>query len=426
MQETYLTNQTNQTQPKADYGSKKKTKPTSVEMFFIESRAKKQTNNNFDFQDGLPEKLEFQNNAASSSYSAADVDAYFIMQESGRWPKKVDGILGLAFERLNCNPVCYEPAWMKIFPSKTFTMCLGDENGLLSFPTLEDEATLASVANVVNPLATTATTSKLKHQLKVPVLGSPRTYYVVPSMGLAVVKDLSHLRSDNHPDNEINGDFLLIAKSPSVMKNHSQSKTNNNMGEAIVDSGTTLIIMPDAMWDRLVSYMQYNYCHLPGVCGSPSIFDAMDANSGQVPCLRGSPHEVFPTLAFMMGEGALLVPPSLYFIRYKEDVYCLAMQRGGMEMLVLGDALLRGFSVTYSPDAVHFSSHREEGCGKVDGLFDKDDLVVPQVKGRVHYAYVPDHGDRKFASLMIFFFVILSFYTLYKICYRRRRDYVML
>ena len=269
---------------------------------------------------------------------SSDVTVYVIQREIGMWPKKVDGILGMAFPRLNCNPTCFPPAWQSLAPegSTAFKFCIGDKGGKLSF------------------LGRSSKNESKPRSIKLPILGNPKMYYTVASRGLGI----------HEPRDDSKNRFSLFT-SPDA---------GNEIGPhsvAIMDTGTTLLIIPQSSWRLFVRYMQTRYCHLPGVCESPSLFDRPGIN--QAICLTESPYETFPTLGLALGDGVVKLPPSLYFIRYEQNIYCLGIQGG--PALVVGDALLRGFSTIYEPDSVTITSHRDADCGEVSGLVG-DDLVI--------------------------------------------------
>ena len=315
------------------------------------------------------------------------VDVYVIQKEIGSWPKKVDGILGMAFERLNCNPTCLPVAWRALAPpmqTQGFMICFGDKSGIVRFYSKEYKR---------NP--------KAKY-VKLQIIGDPRMYYAVHSRGLAIAEGAQSQK------------FLLFKYIPS------EDLASRSIG--IVDSGTTLLIIPDSMWNSLVSYFQEKYCHLDGVCGSPSIFDRPSAN--QAVCLTHSPYETFPTLGLVVGGAVLRLPPSLYFIQYKKNIYCLGIQPG--PIMVIGDAVLRGFTVYYEPDAVIFSSDRSELCGAVEGLDEAE--IASLVDRSAHIGYV--HHDfaaygilKRLSSLAILLFVLYVMVHAWRRYMRRRLGY---
>ena len=62
-------------------------------------------------------------------FANSTVDA--ILREKGPWPSRVEGILGMAFGALNCNPHCFPTAFSSLLRAAggkdAFAICFGDE-----------------------------------------------------------------------------------------------------------------------------------------------------------------------------------------------------------------------------------------------------------------------------------------------------------
>lgn len=314
------------------------------------------------------------------------VFAYIVQREVGRWPNRVDGILGLAFERLNCNPNCFPVAWRQ-FESQQFgfTLCLGDGGGRLVFP----RAAFAPA-----------------HALHLPLIQSEafaeHTFYLVKSLGLAIV--------------DPKGRYLLLTKTSS---RPSPSQV------AVIDSGTTLLILPRTMFANLKQHLQTYYCHLPGVC-APNRASSTLFEFGT--CLRRKP-QGFPTLALVFGNAheVVLLPPDLYFIQYAEDVFCLGIQPSAGEEFIVGDTVLRGFTVGFDFQRVAFTAERDAGCGPVSGL---GVVITKGVElGHVPHLHAPPYSSGSEAhhpSLAFMGFVFLFWVTvisLWRILFRSRTGY---
>ena len=171
-------------------------------------------------------------------------------------------------------------------------------------------------------------------RIKAAVIGDPRMYYAVHTKGLAI--------SNEDDEKHFNLFHYAPIQDPKVKS------------FAIVDSGTTLLIVPKPTWDSMVAYFQNKFCHLPGVCESPSIFER--PNDYEAICLTESPYESFPTLGIVIGDAVLRLPSSLYFIEYKKSVYCLGIQPG--PVMIIGDSVLRGFTVSYeTKDVIFLMAH---------------------------------------------------------------------
>jgi hypothetical protein len=276
------------------------------------------------------------------------VPVHLAANASGNLPTRVDGILGLSFAALDCTPTCVEPAWHGL--GKAFRVEMGDRGGRIDFfPEVED---LLGVGGRRPPAV-----------LRLPVEGNPRSYYAVPFSGVAV------------------GNVLVHA--------HAAGGGGSGSGLAVVDSGTTLMILPPEQFDAVQRELQRSFCHLPGVCGVETVFQP-----GR--CLARF-HPEYPDLHLFFGPGALRVPPALYFFKV-QSVYCLALQRGpaSLRAAILGDALLRGFSTTFSPKHVAFASRNDSF--PVDFLLPGSALVVPVVKPKGFVPSPHTSGDNNVGS----------------------------
>jgi len=137
----------------------------------------------------------------------------------------------------------------------------------------------------------------------------------------------------------------------------SQTPTN-----VIIDSGTSFIIFPVAIYANFKSYLQTYYSNIPMVTGAGSIFDKE--------CYPTSKYNSeFPVLNFTFSGATVSLPPDSYIIlTYNSrgsDIWCLAVseQTSADEPFILGTPIFRhnyvifdrvknriGFgSSTYSP-----------------------------------------------------------------------------
>mmetsp|Transcript_37315 Transcript_37315/g.60673 ORF Transcript_37315/g.60673 Transcript_37315/m.60673 type:complete len:441 (+) Transcript_37315:173-1495(+) len=254
-----------------------------------------------------------------------NITFYRTLNETGPWPSKVDGVFGLGYPRLNCNPTCTEPVYDIILSAlgnnsmdnHIFSMCMGDSSGMLVLGSDGSDHDL------------------FKGSLHyVPVLSSGLfgAYYTVGISNILV---------------GLEG----IAPAASTVPH-----------QAILDSGTTLLLLEQSVWDGMVKHFQSRLCRLPGVCAAKSIF-----KPGV--CLVSIP-KGFPTISInLVGGIRLILPPNLYFIKYKtadgEIAYCFGIQPAGHERTVLGDTLLRGFHVVFDlpKQRVGFAEPNTEVCG---------------------------------------------------------------
>lgn len=85
---------------------------------------------------------------------------------------------------------------------------------------------------------------------------------------------------------------------------------------AIVDSGTTLIVMAQVSFNAIVQHLKMNYCNVPGLCASNSWFQpAACVNIGQKDLNK------LPTLTFDVGNDVgLELRPEDYMLAYMVSV----------------------------------------------------------------------------------------------------------
>ena len=289
-----------------------------------------------------------------------------IEREDGPWPAQVEGILGMAFDALNCNPTCFESAFSKLLragaaqssgedgSSKAanaamFAICMGDEGGKLVLG--DDGSHLIRSSNMVHTIPIS------------PFYANYRpTYYTV---GISQVH--------------------LGGRGSAPHRHHLISSFAH---EAILDSGTTFMLLHADVWGAFVSRLRTHYCHLPSVCVpySQSIF------SSRV-CLTSSRDVAsFPslTVAFVkklngeeQGDDELVyasLPPSVYFVAYNigdgVEYYCLGIQKGSGSRSVLGDTFMRGFLTSFDRESmtVGLAVPDRNKCGSVALAGEGDDL----------------------------------------------------
>jgi len=268
------------------------------------------------------------------------VTLYRALRETGPWPRRVEGIWGLGLSRLNCNPTCSAPSYEVILGSLPkselfgFGMCLGDVSGKLVFGSDGSQENL--------------------HQGEIeylPMLSSSLfgTYYSVGLTGLKV------------------GPQRIYSTGMAPPR------------QAIVDSGTTLLLLEDSLWQSLELFFKENLCRLPGVCSNENIFKAGV-------CLTSAPKE-FPTLRFEFAGGLQLdLPPSLYFVKYEASVYCLGIQPAGGERTVLGDTFMRAYFTVFDlgKRRIGFAKPNRRLCGAVGDLIGAA-TALPNVKREPAY-----------------------------------------
>lgn len=246
-----------------------------------------------------------------------------ILAERGRWEASlgVDGILGIGLKALGCDPTCVDPLLYELVADRVlhdgFSTCMGDGSGQLVMGGVDPRFYTPPLqfTPLVKPLGTT----KL-------------TYYSVA--------------------------FTDVRLGEKSVFGHADSSSSSSSAmpydtTAVVDSGSTSLLFARNIFDAIQASFQRDYCHLPGVCATPSVI-AEPANGGiqgARPCLRAMPlASEWPTLQLELGPSLTLhLPPHLYFVRAGSD-FCYgidATPASAGNINIFGDTLLRGFYTVY-------------------------------------------------------------------------------
>lgn len=215
---------------------------------------------------------------------------------------EVDGILGMAYKSLACNPSCFEPPF-DAFVSQglvddIFSICMTATSGKLMLG-----GYLPSVA-------------KTPVQYVPLYLSDPPRYYRVRLPG-----------------------YLQIGEDKLALPNF---KT------AIVDTGTTLIVTSTRTFAAIREYFQTRHCAVPELCGEDSWFQ-----SGMCVSLAMEDLAKLPSISFNVeGQVDLVLAPEDYMLEYKRGsrtYRCVGMM--GMDglggMVVLGNTLMQRYVTVY-------------------------------------------------------------------------------
>jgi hypothetical protein len=421
----------------------------------------------------------------------ANVTARIMLTQDGNWPITVDGILGLASVRLTCNPTCDKiTSWEEILGANSFTISLRDVGGTLSYPAYPP-LTLTSVDSN-NPLLlppfqqqqqqpSSSSKSGLYYipdtsdEVILPLLRSGG-YYAVEVLGLALIYDEKKITKNNNlkqhknvGSDEMESKYILLSPAHSDVDDFQDehTTTNNNEGDtstisispyrvSIVDSGTTLFIVPPIVFDALKSVLQKYYCHLPGVCsrfGSPTIFQ-------ERVCLNIEPYHHFPDLILLTGnkgsEG-IRIPPALYFVAYRRPdvfnnnndddetnvndvgsttllkqqqqqtdnnpddfVYCLGIQRGISRVMIVGDSVLRGYDTSFFKTAIRMKSTPHAHRKFVRGLeLAPNDFIIKHIDPTRIIPFSPPVKEHDVISNVIAFIWLILLFLGFLWCLRQ-------
>lgn len=216
---------------------------------------------------------------------------------------QVDGIMGMAYPRLACNPSCVKPTFESardyLGLKDLFSICMTDDGGKITLGEFDDR---------VN---TTAVTWVPMH------LESPPTFYNMRLLGNLQI-----------------GERSLVL--PSYYR-------------AIVDSGTTLIVFSKRAFRRFVKHLQTHYCHIPQLCDKKTWFRPAH-------CVKISDSDrlQLPTLVFQLEGFNVTLDASEYMINYKSkgpEFWCVGLMAldtmsGGVDV-IFGNTVMKKYLTIY-------------------------------------------------------------------------------
>lgn len=215
---------------------------------------------------------------------------------------EVDGILGMAFKSLACNPSCFDP------PFDAFV-----KHGLV---------------NDVFSICMTSTGGKL-------MLGG---YDRLVSKGRVQYVQLTHSGAERYYRVSLDGQLGI----------GDESVTMPDFRTAIVDTGTTLIVTSTRTFATIKEELQRRYCEVPELCGPDSWFQ-----SGMCVNLADEDLALMPSFTFTVGGNVkLTLRAHDYMLSYKRGrrhYRCVGIM--GMDglggMVVLGNTLMQRYVTVY-------------------------------------------------------------------------------
>lgn len=220
---------------------------------------------------------------------------------------QVDGILGMAYPPLACNPSCVTPtfdAMRKTYSSLKdyFTICITEDSGRMILGDYESSLSTKPVSAVTwVPLE----------------LSTPPTFYSFP----------------------ITGSFQMDGKDVELP----------SFSRAIVDSGTTLIVVSKSTFTVIKRQFLTDYCDVPGLCDSETWFEAAH-------CTKLSDADLMklPTLTIPLSGFDLKMGPKDYMINYASkgpEFWCVGIMSldsmsGGVNV-ILGNVVMNKYVTIY-------------------------------------------------------------------------------
>ena len=215
--------------------------------------------------------------------------------------KQVDGIMGMAFESLACNPTCIEPVFDSVVKRNgirnVFSICMNREGGVLHLGGIENS------------------TIREGEQLDyAPLLRSlPMKYYRLRLNGHVYLQDKN---GEKEKVDERKVKFKRRVKLP-------------NFKRAIVDTGATLIVVSTLAFNTLKQDFQSHYCHIPELCGSISWFQ-----NGMCVSLSSEDLKKLPTISFAVGDER--EKDRHVMLEFEPEEYMIEYYRGGKNYRCIG------------------------------------------------------------------------------------------
>lgn len=236
-------------------------------------------------------------------------------QSEGFLSSDTDGLLGLAYPALSSVPPVFDTLVAETNLSNIFSMCFNEQGGSLVLGGYKKEYS-------THPLEWT------------PIIAE--SYYAI------------HLLSMKVGSEEIDSSYPLT----------------------IVDSGSTLILLPNEIYTAWKLAMQVDRCHLEGMCGENTVFSRttcwlFDQNTvSKFPTM----HFTFPRYNNSEDSIILSLTPDMYFLNLlsTRGSRCryLGISESDQPMIILGDTLLQNYHTVYDRDQqrVGFSIVNRETC----------------------------------------------------------------
>lgn len=217
---------------------------------------------------------------------------------------EVDGILGMAYPRLACNPSCVKPVFESMVEHlkirQVFQICITPNAGKIILGDW-DQSLMRGPPTWVNM-----------------ALSVPATYYTVKLSG-----------------------NLMVNKRSLVFPRYFK---------AVVDSGSTLLVFSAAGYEVLKNHLQTHYCDIPGLCGEFTWF-----RPGHCARISASTRRMLPTLRFKLDGGFVVeIGPDDYLIHnaaHGPETWCIGIMAlpklaGGIDV-IFGNIVMKKYVTIY-------------------------------------------------------------------------------
>jgi len=166
---------------------------------------------------------------------------------------------------------------------------------------------------------------------------------------------------------------------------------------AIVDSGTTLMLLPDVTYNSFSSYLT-NSCpgsNLAGVCGEAEGI----LLGGSCVSMSESQVNAFPSVQFDIGNiPTFTLPPSQYLYYDSNGYYCMGISSSGSNDIIFGDIFMQGYHVVFDRQNSKVGFGPLNTCPPNATLY-QSNIVSTTSESLIIFS----------STIFIFFFVILLF-----------------
>lgn len=217
---------------------------------------------------------------------------------------QVDGIMGMAYPSLACNPSCITPMFESLRNNVTtmkdiFSICITYDSGKIVLGAYDRALSTQGVHWV--PL-------EISH---------PPSFYSFPLVGKLQMND-----------EEVDLPYYR---------------------RAIVDSGTTLIVFSHQTFDAFKRQLQSKYCDVPGLCGPDSWFRPAHCTR-----ISNADRDKLPTLKFGLQNFVVTLEPTDYLINYASkgpEYWCVGLMAlnsmsGGVDV-IFGNTVMKKYVTVY-------------------------------------------------------------------------------
>eukprot|EP01112_Ceratiomyxa_fruticulosa_P007728 TRINITY_DN2001_c0_g1_i1.p1 TRINITY_DN2001_c0_g1~~TRINITY_DN2001_c0_g1_i1.p1 ORF type:complete len:466 (+),score=73.35 TRINITY_DN2001_c0_g1_i1:303-1700(+) len=160
--------------------------------------------------------------------------------------------------------------------------------------------------------------------------------------------DSSLFRGNIFYTNVINRSYYIVNLNSLLVGGTSVVSGSSSFGAAIIDSGTSLTILPVSVYNSFKEYFQRHYSSLPLVTGQDTIWD------GSNNCFVDQSITLqYPNIEFVFDGVTVSMPPQNYFVQTiatdnVTPIWCLGLAPGtDNSQTIFGDTFMRGLYIIF-------------------------------------------------------------------------------